>query len=244
MPGLPKGEKVSIRDHKGKYSLWMYLNGSGRDTWSKAELARAYVKNVVRLHGIPKDIVSDRDSRFISKFWQELHECMGTTLKMSTAFHPATDKQTERTIQTLEDMLRACVLEFGGSWEKKMIKQVHIIREKMRAAQDRQKSYANLKRTEIVFAVEDKVLLKVSPMKGVMRKYVSDPTHVLEVETVELDENLSYKEVAKEILDRKVRKTKNSEVILVKVLWSTHNVEEAAWEVENEMTEKYPHLFV
>ncbi|XP_074277836.1 uncharacterized protein LOC141601449 [Silene latifolia] len=124
----------------------------------------------------------------------------------------------------------------------------------MRAAQDRQKSYADLKRSEIEFVVEDKALLKVSPMKGVMRfgkrgnlsqkKYVSDPTHVLEVETVELDENLSYEEVAKEILDGKVWKTRNSEVVLVKVLCSNHNVEEATWEVEDEMKQKYPLLFV
>ncbi|XP_074288638.1 uncharacterized protein LOC141613792 [Silene latifolia] len=251
-------------------------------------------------------------------------ECMGTTLKMSTAFHPATDGQTERTIQTLEDMLRAYILEFGGSWEERldliefsynnsyhasisvapfvalygrkcrspvcwddvteavtlgpeliqqMIAQVHVIREKMRAAQDRQKSYAGLKMSEIEFAVGDKVLLKVSPIKGVMRfdrigevayrlalqpalarvhnvfrisqlrKYVSDPTHVLEVETAELDKDLSYEEVAKEILDRKVRKTRNSEVVLVKVLWCNHNVEEATWEVEDEIKQKYPHLF-
>ncbi|XP_074299554.1 uncharacterized protein LOC141630681 [Silene latifolia] len=71
--------------------------------------------NMIWLHGIPKDIVSDRDSIFIYKFWQELQECMGTTLKMSTAFHPAIDVQTEKTIQTLENMLRMCVMEFGGS---------------------------------------------------------------------------------------------------------------------------------
>ncbi|XP_074305662.1 uncharacterized protein LOC141640882 [Silene latifolia] len=160
----------------------------------------------------------------------------------------------------------------------------------MRDAQDRQKSYADLKRSEIEFVVEDKVVLKVSPMKGVMRfgkggklsqkyigsyeildrigevayrlslppalarvhnvfhvsqlrRYVSDPTHMLEAETVEMDENLSYEEVAKEILDRKVRKTRNSEIALVKVLWSNHNIEEATWEVEDEIKEKYPHLF-
>ncbi|XP_074298854.1 uncharacterized protein LOC141629813 [Silene latifolia] len=193
-----------------------------KDNWSKAELAKAY---------------------------QELQECMGTTLKMSIAFHSDTDGQTERTIQSLEDMLRACVLVFGGSWEE---------RQKMRATQDRQKNYVGLKRSEIEFAVGDKVLLKVSPMKRVMcfgkrrklskkyigpyelldrvgevvRKYVSDPTHVLAAETVEMDEKLSYVEVAKEILDRKVRKTRYSEIALVKVLWSNHNVEEATWEAE------------
>ena len=72
---------------------------------------------VVRLHGIPKFIVSDRDGRFISKFWRELHTRMGTTLSFSTSFHPQTDGQSERTIQTLEDMLRACVLDRPTDWE-------------------------------------------------------------------------------------------------------------------------------
>jgi hypothetical protein len=62
------------------------------------------------LHGVPKSIVSDRDSKFVSKFWQSLHNAMGIKLDMSVAFHPQIDGQSERTIQTLEDMLRACVL--------------------------------------------------------------------------------------------------------------------------------------
>lgn len=82
------------------------------------QLANAYVKEVVRLHGVPKDIVSDRDSRLLSNFWGKLQQAFGTLLKFSTTFHPATDGQTERTIQTLEDMLRACVMDFGGSWDE------------------------------------------------------------------------------------------------------------------------------
>ncbi|XP_074290979.1 uncharacterized protein LOC141617712 [Silene latifolia] len=76
------------------------------------------------------------------------------------------------------------------------------------------------------------------------RKYVSDPAHVLAAETYEMDVNLSYEEVAKKILDRKARKTRNSGIALEKVLWSNHNVEEATWVVEAEIKEKYPHLFV
>ncbi|XP_074265877.1 uncharacterized protein LOC141588329 [Silene latifolia] len=340
--GLPKTQK-------GNNMIWVIVDRLTKtahfipmkDTWSKADLAKAYTKHVLKLHGIPKDIVSDRDSRFISKFWQELQESLGTELKMSTAFHPATDGQTERTIQTLEDMLRACVMEFGGSWEDRldliefsynnsyhasigmapfealygrkcrspvcwddstevvvlgpqmiqdMIEQIQVIRQKMKAAQDRQKSYADLRRSDIEFEVGDKVLLKVSPMRGVMRfgkrgklspkfigpyeilnrvgevayrlalppaldrvhnvfhvsqlrKYVSDPSHVIEPETVQLNESLTYEEVPKEILDHKVRSTRNGETRLVKVLWSHHNVEEATWEAEAAMRERYPQLF-
>ncbi|XP_074265537.1 uncharacterized protein LOC141587975 [Silene latifolia] len=76
-----------------------------------------------------------------------------------------------------------------------------------------------------------------------LRKYVSDSPHVLEVENIELDEALTYAKVPKEILDRKVRKTKNGEIVLLKMLWSNHNVEEATWEPEEAMRERYPHLF-
>ncbi|XP_021745542.1 uncharacterized protein LOC110711470 [Chenopodium quinoa] len=70
-----------------------------KETRKMEQLVKAYIKNVVRLHGVPKDIVSNRDSRFLSKFWKSVQEKFGTILKMSTTFHPTTDGQTERTIQ-------------------------------------------------------------------------------------------------------------------------------------------------
>ena len=80
-------------------------------------LAELYVEKIVSLHGIPSSIVSDRDPRFTSKFWTGLQEALGTKLRLSSAYHPQTDGQTERTIQSLEDLLRACVLEKGGAWD-------------------------------------------------------------------------------------------------------------------------------
>ena len=79
------------------------------------KLAHLYVEEIIRLHGVPISIVSDRDPRFTSRFWSGLQDAMGTRLHFSTAFHPQIDGQSERTIQTLEDMLRACVIEFKGS---------------------------------------------------------------------------------------------------------------------------------
>ena len=84
---------------------------------SAERLAELYVREVVSRHGVPLSIVSDRDVRFTSRFWKKFHEELGTRLHFSTAYHPQTDGQSERTIQTLEDMLRACVLDFGGSWD-------------------------------------------------------------------------------------------------------------------------------
>ena len=79
------------------------------------KLAQLYIIEIIRLHGTPVSIVSDRDPRFTSWFWPSLQNALGTRLHFSKAFHPHTDGQSERTIQTLEDMLRACVMEFRGS---------------------------------------------------------------------------------------------------------------------------------
>ena len=76
------------------------------------------MNEIVRLHGIPILIVSDRDPRFTSRFWKELQSAFGTRLNFSTAFHPQTDGQSERVIQVLEDMVRGCVLDFSGSWDR------------------------------------------------------------------------------------------------------------------------------
>ncbi|XP_057744622.1 uncharacterized protein LOC130962419 [Arachis stenosperma] len=90
-----------------------------RISCSMEELARMYIKEIVRLHGVPSTIISDRDPRFTSRFWGAFQRAFGTQLSMSTAYHPQTDGQSERTIQTLEDMLRACVLDQPASWDRK-----------------------------------------------------------------------------------------------------------------------------
>ncbi|KAA0040402.1 pol protein [Cucumis melo var. makuwa] len=87
----------------------------GKSTYTANKWAQLYMSEIVRLHGVPVSIVSDRDVRFTSKFWKGLQTAMGTRLDFSTTFHPQTDGQTERLNQVLEDMLRACALEFPGS---------------------------------------------------------------------------------------------------------------------------------
>ncbi|GJU87912.1 putative reverse transcriptase domain-containing protein [Tanacetum coccineum] len=89
-----------------------------RATDSMETLTRLYIKEIVSRHGVPISIISDRDSHFTSRFWQSLQNALGTQLDMSTTYHPETDGQSERTIQTLEDMLRACVIDFGKGWER------------------------------------------------------------------------------------------------------------------------------
>lgn len=86
--------------------------------YSLVKLANLYIKEIVRLHGVPSSIVSDRDPRFVSRFWRRFQKALGSRIHLSSAYHPQTDGQTERTIQSLEDLLRACVLEESGSWDE------------------------------------------------------------------------------------------------------------------------------
>ncbi|KAI5356472.1 hypothetical protein L3X38_009368 [Prunus dulcis] len=252
-----------------------------------------------------------------------------------------TDGQSEGTIQTLEDMLRACALQFREDWDEKLPlmefaynnsyqasirmspfdalygkqcrtpfywdevgehrlevaddvertkEHVKIIRERLKMAQDRQKSYTDNRRKDLQFEVGDWVFLKLSPWKGVvrfrrrgklspryirpyeivervgpvayrlvlpsdlsrlhdvfhvsmLRKYISDPSHVLEEQPIELQEDLTYAEQPVQILDRKMQVLRSREIPLVKVLWRSHTVEEATWEPEDQMREQYPNFF-
>ncbi|GJZ01529.1 putative reverse transcriptase domain-containing protein [Tanacetum coccineum] len=166
------------------------------------KLARLYLNRIVARHGIPVSIICDRDGRFTSNFWKSFQKALGTDISMSTAYHPKTDGQSERTIQTLEDMLRACVIDFGKGWVKhfplaefsynnsyhasikaapyealygrkcqspvcwaevgeaqltgleliqETTEKIVLIKQRMQAAQDRQKSYAVWKRKSMEF---------------------------------------------------------------------------------------------
>ncbi|GJX70027.1 putative reverse transcriptase domain-containing protein [Tanacetum coccineum] len=134
-PEIPewKWEKITMdfvsglpRTPSGYDSIWVIVDRLTKSahflpmkkTDSIEKLAQLYLKEIVCKHGVPTSIISDRDSLFTSRFWKSLQEAMGTQLDMSTAYHPETDGQSERTIQTLEDMLRACVIDFGSSWDR------------------------------------------------------------------------------------------------------------------------------
>ncbi|GKF58298.1 putative reverse transcriptase domain-containing protein, partial [Tanacetum coccineum] len=157
-----------------------------KETDSMEKLTRQYLKEVVSRHGVPISVISDRDSKFTSHFWKSLNEALGTQLDMSTTYHPQTDGQSERTIQTLEDMPRACVIDFGKCWDRHLplvgdaqltgpesihetIEKIIQIKKRIQAARDRQKSYADRRRNPLEFKVGDKVMLEVSLWKWVIR---------------------------------------------------------------------------
>jgi hypothetical protein len=116
------------RTQSGYDSIWVIVDQLTKiahfipfkTTYSRSQLAELYMSRIVCLHGVPKKIVSDRGTQFTLKLWERLHETLDTQLRFSSACHPQTDGQTERVNQILEDMLRACALQYGRSWEKSL----------------------------------------------------------------------------------------------------------------------------
>ncbi|WVZ97589.1 hypothetical protein U9M48_043111 [Paspalum notatum var. saurae] len=132
-PAEWKWEKITMdfivglpRTQKGYNSIWVVVDRLTKvahfipvnTTYLGAKLAELYISKIVCLHGVPKRIISDRGSQFTSRFWEQLHDSLDTKLRFSTAYHPQTDEQTERTNQILEDILRACAIQYGTSWDK------------------------------------------------------------------------------------------------------------------------------
>ncbi|KAG8482764.1 hypothetical protein CXB51_024175 [Gossypium anomalum] len=298
---LWKWERVTIDFVTGlpltlskKDSIWVIVDRLTKSAhfipvridFSLRKLAKLCMAEIVRLHGVPVSIISDRDPRFTSRFWQKLHQALGTRLNFSMAFHPQTDGQSERVIQILKDMLRGCVIDFRGSWEDYLPlaefaynnsyqasirmapyealygrrcrtpscwtelgerqvlgpelvadteNKVKVIRDWLKKASDRQKSFADLKRKEIEYSVGDMVLLKVSHWKKILRfgkkgklsplfigpyqvlkHYRSDPTHVVPVAEIEVQTDLTFEEEPVQILDRDVKILRRKSVPLVK----------------------------
>ncbi|WMV51220.1 hypothetical protein MTR67_044605 [Solanum verrucosum] len=145
-------------------------------SYSAENYSKLYIKEIVKLHGAPLPIISDRGAQFTSHFWRSLQSGLDNQVKLSTAFYPQTDGQVERTIQTLEDMLRACVIDFKGEFTLlgpeviyEATEKVQLIKDRLKTAHSRQKSYADNRKRDLEFEVGDWVYLKISPMKGVMR---------------------------------------------------------------------------
>jgi hypothetical protein len=111
---------------RGYNSIWVIMDHLTKSahfipvaiTYRDGQYAELYISHIVRYHGIPMTIISDRGSIFVAHFCEQLHECLGTHLILSSAYHPQTDGQMERVNQIIEDILRACVLTDGLKWDK------------------------------------------------------------------------------------------------------------------------------
>jgi transposase InsO family protein len=111
---------------RGYNSIWVILDRLTKSahfihvatTYRVGQYVELYISHIVRYHGIPKTIISNRGSIFVARFWEQLHECLGTHLIKILAYHPQTNGQTERVNQIIKDMLRACVLTDGLKWDK------------------------------------------------------------------------------------------------------------------------------
>ncbi|TYK11149.1 ty3-gypsy retrotransposon protein [Cucumis melo var. makuwa] len=236
----------------------------GKSTYIVSKWAQLYMSEIVRLHGVPVSIVSDRDARFTSKFWKGLQIAMGTRLDFSTTFHPQTDGQTDCLNQVLEDMLRACALKFQGSWDSYLHLMEFAYNNSYRAtigmapfealygkccrspvcwgetAQSRMKSYADVRRKDLEFDVGDKVFLKVAPMRGVLRferRGKLSPRFVGPFEILERIGPVAYRLALPPSLSAV------HDVVPCFYVEENHRVEEATWEREDDMRSRYPELF-
>nr|ABA91203.1 retrotransposon protein, putative, Ty3-gypsy subclass [Oryza sativa Japonica Group] len=261
--------------------------------------------------GCPKKIVSDRGTQFTSRFWKQLHEALGTNLNFSTAYHPQTDGQTERVNQILEDMLRACALDFEGTWDRclpyaefsynnsyqasiQMSPNETMFGRKCRTPLcwnevGEALNYADNRRRDLEFEKGDHVYLRVSPLRGMRRfgmsgklapRYIGPylitarrgevayqlelpesladvlnvfhvsqlkkclrvPEEQVPLDNIELEKNLTYKEIPIKVLEEAERQTRRKTIKFYKVQWSNHSEDEATWEREDLLRAEFPEL--
>nr|GEW24526.1 putative reverse transcriptase domain-containing protein [Tanacetum cinerariifolium] len=211
------------------------------DTLEK--LTRQYLNEVVSKHGVPVSIILDCDGKFTSHFWKSFNKALGTRLDMNTAYHPETDCQSERTIQTLEDIYHTSIktASFEAFYRRKCrspiywvevgdrqltgleiihetTKKIVQIKSRIQAARDRQKSY-----------VDNKCM-------------ANEPLDI-PFEEIQVDDKLNFIKEPVEITDREVKRLKQSRISIVKVRWNSRRDLEFTWEHEDQMQKKYPHLF-
>nr|GEV96969.1 putative reverse transcriptase domain-containing protein [Tanacetum cinerariifolium] len=309
------------RTPSGYDSIWVNVDRLTKSAYflpvkttdSMDKLTQLYLKEIVCRHRVQMSIISDKDSKFTSRFWQSLQGALGTRLDMSTAYHPKMDCQSERTIQTLEDMLWACVINSGGSWDRNLplvefshnnsyhvgdsqltgpelirdtTEKIVLIKNRLLTSRSHQKSYANVRCRQLEFSVGDKVMLKVSSWKGMIRfekckklspryigpfkilervgrvaymlelprelqgihntfhvsnlkKCLSDESLIIPLDEVQLDDKLYFIEEPIEIMDRGVKKLKQSRIPIVKVHWNSRQGPKYTWQREDQMKRKF-----
>ncbi|GKC37058.1 putative reverse transcriptase domain-containing protein [Tanacetum coccineum] len=194
---------------------------------------KLYMKEVVTRYGVPVSIIFDRDGRFTSLFWKALNKALGTRLDMSMAYHPKTDGQSKGTIQTLEDMLCAYVLDFGKNWDRHlpvMLKVspwkgvVHFgkrrklnpryvgpfkVIERVKTVAYKLELPQQLSRVHNTFHVSN------------LKKCLSDESLVIPLEELRVNDKLHFVEEQVKVMDREIKQLKRSRITIIKVRWNT-----------------------
>ncbi|GJZ44731.1 putative reverse transcriptase domain-containing protein [Tanacetum coccineum] len=226
-----------------------------RETDSMETLTRLYIKEIVSRHGVPISIISDRDSHFTSIFWKSLQNALVAQLDMNFG------KEWEKHLPLVEFSYNN---SYHASIKAAPFEALYVqIRQRLQAARDRQRSYANVWRKPLEFQVGDRVMLKVSPRKVAyklelpeelrnvhntfhvsnLKKCLSDESLVIPMKELLLDNKLNFVEEPVEIMDREVKQLRQSRILIIKVRWNSKRGPEFMWERKDEIRAKYPHLF-
>ncbi|GKD81936.1 putative reverse transcriptase domain-containing protein [Tanacetum coccineum] len=202
-----------------------------RETDPMEKLARMYLKEVVTKHGIPISIICDRDPRFASNLWRSLQKALGTSLDMSTAYNPQTDGQSERSIQSLKDMLRACVIDYGKGWAE--VGEVQLTGPEI--VQETTEKIIQIKKLNLRYVGPFKVLEKVRVVAyklelpqelsrvhntfhvSNLKKCYADEPLAVPLDGLHIDDKLHFVEEPVEIMDREVKRLKRSYIPIFRV---------------------------
>ncbi|GJW61221.1 putative reverse transcriptase domain-containing protein [Tanacetum coccineum] len=248
-----------LRMSSGYDTIWVIIDRLSKSAYFfptrendlMEKLTRLYMKEVVTRHGIPVLIIYDLDGRFKSNFWRSFQKALGTRLDMSTAYHPQNDGQSERTIQTLEDMLQAYVIDFGNGWDRHLplieFSYNNSYHTSIKAAPF-EALYGHKCRSPICLAKGKlnpryistfKVLAKVGTIAyrleipqqlsrvhstfhvSNLKKCLSDEPLAMLLDEIHIDDKLHFVEEPVEIMDRKVQRLKQSRIQIIKVRWNS-----------------------
>jgi len=252
LPNTPRGHDTIwvIVDRLTKSTHFIPINIS----FPVPQLAEIYIREIVKLHGVPSSIVSDRDPRFTSRFWKSLQDALGSKLRLSSAYHPQTDGQSERIIQSLEDLLRVCVLEQGGTWDSHLplieVTYNNSYHSSIGMAPF-EALYGRRCRTPLCwFELGESVVLgpdivqhTTEKVKMIQEKMKVTQSRQKSYHDVQVRDNLTVETLPVRIEGRELKKLRGKEIPLIIVVWEGAVGESLTWELESKMLESYPELF-